>query len=73
MTAFVDGAVRVTVKIYDLVVTPSWAVTNVVIVFWPTANGIGADVAPDNIATPFTVNVAVVSWTMAVKVTELTV
>ena len=52
-----EGA-RVTLTVYVFVVTPSWAVTTVVMVFEPTDSGMAADAAPDVVATPFTVTVA---------------
>ena len=49
-----DEGARVTINVYVLVVTPSCAVTMVVIVFGPTINGIAPDAVPDVTAAPFT-------------------
>ena len=56
--ALADAAL-VTVKVYVLVVMPSWAVTTVVMVFAPTLNAIGAEAVPGATAVPFTVTVDV--------------
>ena len=58
--SLVDGA-RVAVMVYVLVVTPSWAVTMVVMVFGPTFKAIGAEAVPEATAVPFTVTVDVVT------------
>ena len=65
---FVDGLITFTV--YACLVTPSWAVTMVVIVLVPTANVIAPEALPDATAVPFTVTVAVASATVGVTVTE---
>ena len=56
--ALVDDAL-VTVKVYVLVVVPSWAVTIVVMVFDPTFKAIGAEAVPEVTAVPLTVTVDV--------------
>ena len=56
--SLVDGA-RVAVMVYVLVVTPSWAVTMVVMVFTPTFSAIGEEAVPEVTAIPFTVTVDV--------------
>ena len=52
-------AALVTVMVYVLVVTPSWAVTTVVMVLAPTFKAIGADAVPEVTAVPFTFTVDV--------------
>ena len=66
--ALADSA-RVTVMVYVLVVTPSWAVTTVVMVLGPTAKAILPDAVPELIVTPFTATVAV--WSLVVGVTVM--
>lgn len=56
--ALADGAL-VTVRVYVLVVAPSWAVTTVVMAFNPAFNAIGADAVPDATVMPFTFTVDV--------------
>ena len=62
-----DGAL-VTTTVYVSIVVPSCAVTTVVIVFWPTFNGIWADGVPLATVTPFTFIVAVLSLIVGVTV-----
>ena len=52
-------------------VTPSVAVTMVVMVFGPTTKGILADAVPELTAVPFTVTVAVASLVVGVTVIEV--
>ena len=56
--SLVDGA-RVAVMVYVFVVTPSWAVTTVVMVFGPTFKAIGAEAVPEATVVPFTFTVDV--------------
>lgn len=60
----------VTVVVYVFVVFPSCAVTTVVIVLVPTTKGMAADAAPDFIAVPFTVMLAVESLAVGVILTD---
>ena len=50
---------------------PSCAVTNMVMVFAPTINGIAADAVPEVTAVPFTVTVAFGSVVVGVTVTDV--
>ena len=68
--ALLDGA-RFTVTVYVSMVTPSWAVTIVVILLLPTARAIAPDAEPDVTAVPFTVSVAVASLVVGVAVTDV--
>lgn len=68
--ALADAA-RVTVIEYVCVVVPSWAVTTVVMIVWPTAKAILPDVAPDITAAPLTLTVAVGSCAVGVIVTDV--
>ena len=61
---------RVTMMEYVFVVTPSWAVTTVVMVVWPTAKAIAPDAVPEVTVAPFTFIVAVGSAAVGVTVTE---
>ena len=65
--ALEDGA-RVAVMIYVLVVTPSCAVTTILITLAPTLSGMAPVAAPEATAVPFTFIVALAS-----VVTEVTV
>ena len=51
-------------------VTPSWAVTTVVMVFEPGANAIGPDAVPEATAVPFTFTVAVETTVVGVMVMD---
>ena len=51
-------------------VTPSWAVTTVLMVLEPTAKAILPDAVPELTAMPFTFIVAVGSMVVAVTVTD---
>ena len=53
-------------------VTPSCAVTTVVILFEPTANAIGPDAAPEATAVPLTFTVAVDTAVVGVMVIDVT-
>lgn len=63
--------VRFTVMISVLVVTPSWAVITVVMVFGPTLNGMLCDKLPEATAWPLTIIVAVASLAVGVSFTEV--
>ena len=66
-----EAAALLTVIITVLVVTPSWAVIKVVIVFAPTLSAIGAEALPDVTGTPFTVMVAVASLAVGITCTDV--
>ena len=68
--ALADGAL-VIVTVYVWVVTPSCAVTFILMAFAPTANAIGADAVLLATAVPFTFTDAVASSKAGVTVTEL--
>ena len=70
--ALLDGA-RVTIMVYVFVVVPSWAVTTVVMVLDPTANGSAPDAVPDVTAVPLTVTIACDSLVVGVTIMEVMV
>ena len=60
---------RVTVIVSAFVLTPSWAVTIIIIKLGPTFNGMAPEAVPELTAAPFTVTAAVGS--LVVGVTEI--
>ena len=70
-SAALVAAARVMLMVYVSVVTPSWAVTTMVIVFDPVFNPIDPDAALLATAVPFTFTVAVASSKVGVTVTEV--
>ena len=61
-----DEADLVTVVVYDCVVVPSCAVTNILMVLLPTFSATG-----DDVALPFIVTVALASAVVGVTVTDV--